>query len=62
MLDLMYIEKYSIWLDFKLMFQTLKVLFKSDSTEGFEPEVTIKVNESGDVEFVKHDDVKNNEQ
>ena len=44
------------------MFQTLKVLFKSDRPKAFEPEVTIKVHESGDVEFVKHDDVKNNEQ
>ncbi len=34
MLDLMYIENYSVWADFKLMFQTLIVLFKSDSTEG----------------------------
>ena len=61
MLDLMYIEKYSIWLDLKLMFQTLNVLFKSDSTEGFEPEVTIQVTDSGDVEFVKHNNIKSNE-
>jgi len=59
MLDLMYIEKYSIWLDFKLMFQTLNVLFKSDSTEGFRQEVTVTVNEAGDVEFIKHEDIKN---
>jgi len=55
----MYIEKYSIWLDFKLMFQTLNVLFKSDSTEGFRQEVTVTVNEAGDVEFIKHEDIKN---
>lgn len=58
MLDLMYIEKYSIWLDFKLMFQTLNVLFKSDSTEGFHQEVTVTVNDAGDLEFVKHEDIK----
>ncbi|MDF2566800.1 MAG: polyprenyl glycosylphosphotransferase [Oscillospiraceae bacterium] len=46
-LDLVYIEQYSIWLDLKLMFQTLMVLFKSDSTEGF--------NEDDRVEFIKHD-------
>lgn len=53
MLDLMYIEKYSIWLDFKLMFQTLIVLFKSDSVEGVDPGVKVKVNEAGEIEFVK---------
>ncbi len=35
-LDLMYIEQYSIWLDIKLIFQTLTVFLKaSDSTEAF---------------------------
>lgn len=34
-LDLMYIENYSIIKDFKLILQTLIVFFKSDSTEGF---------------------------
>lgn len=35
-LDLMYIEKYSIWQDFKIMFQTVMVFFKaSESTEAF---------------------------
>lgn len=33
-LDLMYIEKYSVWADVSIIFQTLKVFFKSDSTEG----------------------------
>ncbi len=46
-LDLVYIEQYSVWLDLKLMFQTLKVLFKSDSTEG--------VDNNEQVEFVKHE-------
>lgn len=36
-LDLMYIEKYSLWLDLKLIMQTVTVIFKaSDSTKGFE--------------------------
>lgn len=35
-LDLMYIEKYSLWLDVKLVFQTLTVFFKAaDSTQAF---------------------------
>lgn len=37
-LDLFYIENYSIWLDIKLMFLTLKILFTPDSTEGVELE------------------------
>lgn len=35
-LDLMYIEKYSIWQDLLIILRTLKVFFKSDSTEGFD--------------------------
>lgn len=35
-MDLMYIENYSIWQDFKLIFQTVTVFFKaSESTEAF---------------------------
>lgn len=34
-LDLMYIENYSLWMDFKLLFQTLVVFFKTDSADGF---------------------------
>jgi exopolysaccharide biosynthesis polyprenyl glycosylphosphotransferase len=49
-LDLMYIENYSIWLDIKLIFQTLIVFLKSDSTEGFQ--------EDTQIEFVKHDTTK----
>jgi lipopolysaccharide/colanic/teichoic acid biosynthesis glycosyltransferase len=35
-LDMMYIERYSIWRDIKLIFQTLIVFLKKDSTEGFQ--------------------------
>lgn len=35
-LDLMYIEKYSVWQDVLIIFRTLKIFFKSDSTEGFD--------------------------
>lgn len=34
-LDLMYIENYSIWKDIKFLLQTLIIFFKSDSTEAF---------------------------
>lgn len=32
--DLMYIEEYSLLLDFKLLFMTLKIMFMPESTEG----------------------------
>lgn len=35
-LDMMYIERFSMWRDIKLIFQTLIVFFKKDSTEGFD--------------------------
>ncbi len=35
-LDLYYIENYSLWMDIKLMFLTLKILLTPDSTEGIE--------------------------
>ena len=36
MLDLSYIEQFSIWLDLKLMFRTVLVLFTpEESTEAF---------------------------
>ena len=34
-LDLIYIENYSIWFDIKLLFKTFVIFFKKDSTEGF---------------------------
>ena len=38
-LDLMYIENFSLWNDIKIIFQTILVLFKaSDSTEAFSEE------------------------
>lgn len=36
MLDLMYIESFSIWMDIKLILRTFTILTKKDSTEGFD--------------------------
>ena len=36
LLDMMYIEKYSLFLDIKLMLMTIKILFMSESTEGID--------------------------
>ena len=35
MLDMMYIESFSVWLDVKLLLRTFTIIFKKDSTEGF---------------------------
>lgn len=35
-LDLMYVQNYSLLLDLKLIFMTLKIIFMKESTEGFQ--------------------------
>ena len=47
MLDMMYIESFSIWLDVKLILRTFTVLLKKDSTQGFRkaPDRTINQEE-----------------
>ena len=47
-LDLAYIENYSVWLDFKLMLLTLKILFTPDATEGVEESQTTALKNSGE--------------
>lgn len=37
-LDLTYITNYSLLLDFQIMFETVKILFMKESTEGFDSE------------------------
>ena len=45
MMDLLYIEKYSIWKDIQLLFQTAIVFLKADSTEGFDTNNKIELDE-----------------
>src|SRR5699024_6789006 len=40
-LDLMYIEGYSLLLDFKILLLTLKTIFVRESTEGIDEHATI---------------------
>lgn len=47
-LDLAYIQQYSLWLDIKLILQTMIVFLKSDSTEGSHEA------DQQAIEFVKH--------
>ena len=35
MLDMMYIESFSVWLDIKLLLRTFTIFLKKDSTQGF---------------------------
>ena len=44
--DLLYINRMSILTDLRLMFATFGILFKSESTEGFEKEMMIPGDES----------------
>lgn len=44
-LDLMYIENQSLLLDLKLILMTIKVIFKPESTEGFEEEKSKAINQ-----------------
>ena len=39
-LDLMYIENYSFLLDLKLILMTIRIVFKKESTEGFDKVIT----------------------
>lgn len=43
LLDLSYIQNYSVWRDIKLIFQTLTVFFKKDSTEGIQEDGKVGV-------------------
>ena len=49
-LDLTYIEHYSVWLDIKLMFLTIRVLFTPDATEGVAEEQVTALRKSAETE------------
>ena len=44
-LDLIYIQNYSIFLDIRLIFMTLKIMFMKESTEGFSEQQKNKLQE-----------------
>ncbi len=58
MLDLMYIEEYSMWLDIKLLFQTLIVLLKRDSTEAFKDDEELVFCEYSEEEAIKAETIE----
>lgn len=48
-MDLTYIEKYSFWMDLKLMLLTFKILFQKENTEGIESwQTSAAINENRD--------------
>lgn len=46
-LDLTYITNYSLLLDFQIMFETLKILFQKESTEGFDSKRAQEMHDAG---------------
>lgn len=45
-LDLMYVENYSFMMDIKLVLMTVRILFKKESTEGFEQSKVAEISEN----------------
>lgn len=44
-MDLLYVANYSLFLDFQILLETVKILFSKESTEGFEEECEEKIGE-----------------
>ena len=44
-MDLIYIQNYSLWLDLKIIVQTVKILFEKENTEGIDQDQTTALRE-----------------
>lgn len=53
-LDLMYIEDYSLVLDIKMIFRTIRILFQKDSTEGFDKAAELEQLKEDEVEKIRN--------
>lgn len=47
-LDMIYITNYSLVLDFQIIFETVKILFQRESTEGFDEETAMEIHRAGE--------------
>lgn len=47
-LDLIYITNYSLLLDLQIIFETIKILFRKESTEGFSPEQAKSIHDNAE--------------
>ena len=50
-LDLTYYEQYSIWLDFKLMLLTVKIMFQKETSEGIASNMTTALRDGEKVQI-----------
>ena len=47
-LDMIYITNYSLVLDFQIIFETVKILFQKESTEGFDEKTAMEIHRAGE--------------
>ena len=52
-LDLIYITNYSLLLDLQIIFETVKILFRKESTQGFSEEQAKNIHDKADTEEKK---------
>lgn len=56
-LDLMYIQNYSLLLDIEILFNTVKILFEKESTEGFSEEAAAMVEHETEQEAENREEI-----
>lgn len=49
-LDMIYITNYSLVLDFQIIFETVKILFQKESTEGFDEKTAMEIHKAQDMD------------
>lgn len=57
-LDLIYITNYSLLLDLQIIFETVKILFQKESTEGFTEERAAEMHDSSDEDEKDREEVR----
>ena len=57
-LDLIYITNYSLLLDIQIIFETVKILFRKESTQGFDEEAAKKIHDNAKTKDTDTEDTK----